>query len=293
MNIKTNQVTQGAMYCALYGILLFMNQQFGLIVETSLPCIFSLPILVCSAKSNRNISWIVALSMAIMTLLFGSFTTWFYSWTAIFIGLIYGYGIQKKWSMMNNFVVCTILSVITNFFTIFVWAKIFGMELVEEYATIQAYLPSVSLYTFMAAFVLVLGLLEGMCVHFMAILLLRRLRVEMVPMKSIFEIKSSIYPAIGAISIWAIYYLCLNVIECSHEVLGILQILWLMSYFVLDFYGALVMLSLCIVYQKRKFAFLATLGAMIPGIQWIWVITGFIDCIFHIREKKIFKRINL
>ncbi|MDO4467186.1 MAG: DUF2232 domain-containing protein [Bacillota bacterium] len=292
MNVRTNQVTQGAMYCALYGLLLFFNQQLGLIVETSLPCLFSLPILVCSAKSEKNISWIVALSMGLMTLLFGAFTTWFYSWTAILIGFLYGLGIRKKWSMMKNFVFCTILSIMTNFLIIFVWAKIFDMELFEEYKMIQTYLPYVSLQTFMAAFALILGLLEGLCVHFMGILLLRKLRVDMVPMKSIFEIKSTIYPALASILIWGLYYFSANVLECSQEVVGLLQLLWLMCYFILDFYGVIVLLSLCVIFQKRKLAFLATLGAMIPGIQWIWVLIGFIDCLFHIREK-IFKRITL
>ncbi|MBQ0066008.1 MAG: DUF2232 domain-containing protein [Firmicutes bacterium] len=290
MNIRTNQVTQGAMYCALYGILLFVNQQFGLIIETSLPSIFSLPILVCAAKSEKNISWIVGLTMIIMTFLFGSFTTWFYSWSSILIGLLYGTGVRKKWSMMTNFMWTTLLSIVVNFFTVFVWAKLFGMELTEDYMMFQAYIPNVSLATFMACFVLLLSVLEGLSIHFIAILILRRLRVPMAEMKNIFQIQSPFYVGVLSISLWVLYYLCTNVIECSHEVVGFFQVVLLMDYFILDFFGAIVMLSLCVLYQKRKIAFLATLGAMIPVVQWIWIFVGLMDCFFQIRKKMMNKR---
>ena len=41
--IKTKQITKGAMVCAIYGALLFLNQQSALMIESSASWIFCFP----------------------------------------------------------------------------------------------------------------------------------------------------------------------------------------------------------------------------------------------------------
>ena len=84
--MKTKELTRGAMVCALYGILLFINQQTALTIESSMNWIFTFPVLIYTGMYGSNMGGIVAVAMAMMTFLFGGFTTWFYSWTSILIG---------------------------------------------------------------------------------------------------------------------------------------------------------------------------------------------------------------
>ena len=112
--IKTKQITQGAMVCAIYGALLFLNQQSALMIETSASWIFAFPVLIYTAMQGYKIGLLVSLCMAIMTMFFGGFTTWFYSWTSILIGLVYGIGVSKHFKNMTNFIFCFILSTLAN-----------------------------------------------------------------------------------------------------------------------------------------------------------------------------------
>ena len=49
--IKTKQITTGAMVCAIYGALLFLNQQSALMIESSASWIFAFPVLIYTIKA--------------------------------------------------------------------------------------------------------------------------------------------------------------------------------------------------------------------------------------------------
>lgn len=84
--IKTKQITKGAMVCAIYGALLFLNQQSALMIESSASWIFAFPVLIYTAMSGVKMGALVTVCMGLMTMFFGGFTTWFYSWTSLLIG---------------------------------------------------------------------------------------------------------------------------------------------------------------------------------------------------------------
>lgn len=86
------------MVCAIYGIMLFANQQFALAIEDGMSWIFAFPILIYAAQNPSSVAAVCAAAMALETFLFGGFTTWFYSWTSIVIGYLYGIGIYRRWS---------------------------------------------------------------------------------------------------------------------------------------------------------------------------------------------------
>ena len=50
--IKTKQITKGAMVCAIYGALLFLNQQSALMIESSASWIFAFPVLIYTAMNG-------------------------------------------------------------------------------------------------------------------------------------------------------------------------------------------------------------------------------------------------
>ena len=153
------------MVCALYGILLFINQQTALTIESSMNWIFTFPVLIYTGMYGSNMGGIVAVAMAMMTFLFGGFTTWFYSWTSILIGFIYGIGLYKRWGHVLNFSICAILSVISSALIIYLWAGIFGYDLATEFADILAIAPWIHLQVLVFVFVILLGILQAFCSH--------------------------------------------------------------------------------------------------------------------------------
>ena len=125
--IKTKQITTGAMVCAIYGALLFLNQQSALMIESSASWIFAFPVLIYTVMSGVKMGALVTICMGLMTMFFGGFTTWFYSWTSLLIGFIYGAGVFKHAKNMTNFIICFILSIIANLCIILLWSTLFGI----------------------------------------------------------------------------------------------------------------------------------------------------------------------
>ena len=65
--MNTKELTRGAMMCAIYGALLFINQQTALSIETIVPWIFVFPILIYTVNSNIKMSALVAIAMGLLT----------------------------------------------------------------------------------------------------------------------------------------------------------------------------------------------------------------------------------
>ena len=285
--METKHITQGAMACALYGLLLLINQQTALTIELSFPWLFAFPILIFTAKYGKSISVVVAISMALLTLLFGSFTTWFYSWMAIVSGLIYGWGIDHKWKHTINFMVAFVISFIGNAMIIYLWASLFGYDLTSDFAWFSQYFPDIHMQTLMFLFVLVSAMLHALPIHMLAIKVCSRMKIEMAHFHSPIEMRSPRWFGILSLLVGILFFLSQSMVELSEGVQVVLQVLFIVDLIILDYLGVIYFLSLCIVNNQRKRIPFSIIGAWIPIVQWIWVISGLMDCLFQIRRNHI------
>ena len=281
--MKTKELTRGAMVCALYGILLFINQQTALTIESSMNWIFTFPVLIYTGMYGSNMGGIVAVAMAMMTFLFGGFTTWFYSWTSILIGFIYGIGLYKRWGHVLNFSICAILSVISSALIIYLWAGIFGYDLATEFADILAIAPWIHLQVLVFVFVILLGILQAFCIHMIALMICARLHVQIRPLGNIRDFPTPRWVGIVSVLTLAGYFLGQNVVNSDMK--DILQIIAIMDLMVLDFFGVLYFLNRSIARKSRSSTFLAIIGAFVPLVQFLWIGAGLADCLFQIRHK--------
>ena len=179
--IKTKQITKGAMVCAIYGALLFLNQQSALMIESSASWIFAFPVLIYTAMSGVKMGALVTICMGLMTMFFGGFTTWFYSWTSLLIGFIYGVGVFKHAKNMTNFIICFILSIIANLCIILLWSTLFGIDFYEDFRLISQYIPFISLKVFTYLMIGLLGLLQALCIHLVALMVCLRMHMDIIP----------------------------------------------------------------------------------------------------------------
>ena len=284
--MKTKQITHGAMMCAIYGVLLFLNQQTGLMIETSASWLFVFPILIYTAMNGIFCGIVVGITMALMTFIFGGFTTWFYSWMSLLTGTVYGIGLFYQWKNMTNFVICLIFSILSNICTVIIWSYLFGYDLVSEFETFRKILPFVDLGVFMIMFVVFLSLLQALCIHLVSLMICIRMHLPYQPITPIFKQKSSRFAGILSLFVWGIFFLCQNVVKCPKEVNDIVVVAWLFDCMFLLYYGVIYFMHFCILHKSRWLSFLVIFLAFVPGINFIWMLMGELDCLFRLREKK-------
>lgn len=282
--MKTRSITQGAMSVALYGLLLLLNQQTGFAIESMLSWVFILPLLLYTAKEGGYAGFVTGIAMGLLSFFFGSFTTWFYSWTALFIGFIYGFGVFKKASHSTNFVICFVLSVIMYMCMIYLWAAIFGYDLHADFDSLSKLIPFIDFSSFCAVFIVLMALLQTLCIHMISILACHRLRIDIRPIGSLSLIHGNPLFGIVSLVLWVLFLFGQNMLEYSIYTNGI-RMAFFLDFIVLDGLGAVVLMDFGVRYRIRLFSFLAVIGAFIPILNLIWIFLGELDCLFSIRKS--------
>lgn len=284
--IKTKQITRGAMVCAIYGVLLFANQQLALALEDGMSWIFAFPILIYAAQNPISVSVVCAIAMILETFLFGGFTTWFYSWTSITIGLFYGIGICKQWSNSLKLTITFFLSAVSYLFIFWLWAGIFGLDYTEDFELIHQWLPFLDLRVFMGVIVFVLSLLQTICIHLLAIMICLRMKIKVVPMKKVYEIKSRRWVGVVFIILLLLFFLSQILPSAAQGWKDLILLALIVDLCALDYYGIVYMLNVCIRTNKRKLSFFAILGGFIPLVNIVWIVLGELDCLLDLRRVK-------
>ncbi|MBB5182406.1 DUF2232 domain-containing protein [Catenisphaera adipataccumulans] len=283
--MNTQQLTRGAMVCAIYGLLLFLNQQTGLMIESSASWLFVLPILVYTAMYGAKVAGIAALAMCLMTFLFGGFTTWFYSWLSILSGYVYGSGVFRRQKNSVNFLLVFLISFVSTILMVYLWAAVFDLDLMSDFKMIVQYFPSVRWDAFVLAVVVAMALLEALCIHLVGILLCTRLRIAMRPLNGIDSIESPRWVGIVSLVIWLVYFFGQSMVKLSPEWQTAVQAALFLDAMALDFYGVVYFMTLTVRKGSRKRAPLAILGAFIPVLQILWILSGEMDCLLQIRKN--------
>ena len=224
--IKTKQITKGAMVCAIYGALLFLNQQSALMIESSASWIFAFPVLIYTAMNGVKMGALVTICMGLMTMFFGGFTTWFYSWTSLLIGFIYGVGVFKHAKNMTNFIICFILSIIANLCIILLWSTLFGIDFYEDFRLISQYIPFISLKVFTYLMIGLLGLLQALCIHLVALMVCLRMHMDIIPPQPLSKVQSPRWIGIGSVVVWIAFFFVQNVIECPTGIVDLAQVIF-------------------------------------------------------------------
>lgn len=273
-HITPRDVTRGAMTAAIYAILLFLNQQTALGIETAMPWLFIFPIYLYAAAAPVQASFVCALAMILETFLFGGFTTWFYSWSGILSGFLTGVAIRRGLSGQIRLVILFVCQFIGNLLTMLVWAALFGMDLTEDFAMVRELVPWLDLKAFVLIFAAVLSLMTAVCVHLVGAALLLRLHIPcppITPVTRIRPVKWLVWLSAGA----ALLFLLLpNMVLLTEEVRSWLLAAALCGMVYLDYLGCVRILQKCVASGHRGWAPVAVIGAFVPGLQLVWVIQG-------------------
>ena len=202
---KSLTITTGAMVTAIFGVLMLLNRQSGTLFEEIFIFLYPIPMVAFSAMYGVKKGIPVCVSMSLISVLFGNFTSIFYAVTQAVIGLIFGGCLHNKVDMTKTLFVVMILSAVVNLLNTVVLGALFGIDLNQEVVQMQEMMNAVfeqsgtvvpenimTLDTLKQIFIVSMilsGFLQGFVVYEISLLILRRLRFPVQKPKPVFEYK--------------------------------------------------------------------------------------------------------
>ena len=253
MNKNTLRITTGAMFVAIFAILLIINRQTGSMFEEFFLYLMPIPMVAYSAKYGLKHSVPVLLAMAFMSVIFGTPLTIFYAVTEAILGMVLGSCIFHKTDMTKTVMAVLSLSALFNVLNTIVFASFFGYDLEEEISQMQTMMTEVFtkayanmapeqltmitnmlnadyLMRIMVISMIVMGLIQGFVIYQLSLLILRRLRFQ-VPK-----------PGYLSMALFFIYPLMAANKSIDPKIIKAMETIFLCGYLYLVFFGFIAIL---------------------------------------------------
>ena len=294
MNNNVRKITDGAMMCAIVGVLLLINRQFAGFFEESFLFLFPLPMVFYAAKYGFKNSWLTFTGIVLLTIIIGTPQTLFYVASESLIGMVYGGGVHKGTDMRKLVILTMIISVLANVFSAIIYAKFFGYDLVQEVTEIQAMLTSTFqnagvamptninmtnfLFTALVVSVILTGILQAFVTHILARTLLHRLHFKVEPATPTYKYFPTVWSGYLAFALVCIFFyvtarpLANEVLQNSLVGFGMCGVLYL------TFYGMIALLVYAAV-KMPKFRLLALLFSffLMFSLPMVLITLGFLS----------------
>ena len=294
MNHETRKITEGAMMVAIVGLLLFLNRQFGNMLEVVMYWVLTFPVLVYTARYGVKDALLPAVSMLLLSFMIASPTTIFYLFSCVIVGLVYGGGIRKGWKNGTLLGISCLFTFFSYLITTILFAAVFGYDPQEDIEMVRMLLDLLNIHSGlslvkMVSLVVVLmavlmSVLQAMCIHMIGNILLSRLHIEVHPMKNVLEIQVPSWVGYGILIIWVLFY-CGNVLKLNQEVFSILFGIYLSVKIFAIAYGVLTIMGILVLLRRRNLIFLVLIALFIPYVQDGLALIGIWDMIGKLREK--------
>lgn len=294
MKNDVRKLTEGAMMVAMIGVVLFFNRQSAGMLESLFYWVLSFPILIYTVRYGFKWGCITFTAMMLLSFIISTPQTLFYLFSALVIGIVYGVGVRKKWTNRKLLTWTMLFTFFSYLITMFVLASFFGYNIKDEASAIieimstfqlniGVSLENIAMISIILVFV-VSVITQSLCVHLIAILLLKRLHVEVNQVKSVYDLKLGKGMGISALLIALAfvgsgYFISNEVVEL---ILFIGYACMLMLYVA---YGATIILCFMIEYKKQKWAAAIALLLMIPPCWILMAALGVWDSFVDIKGK--------
>lgn len=295
MNNQTKRITEGAMMVALVGVMLFVNRQFANMIEFFMYWILTFPILIYTARYGLRYGIITSVCMLLLSFMISSPTTIFYLFCCVVSGVVYGEGVRRKWKNGMLLVLNGVFTLLFYIITTVVFAAFFGYDPAEDVEMVRMLMEFLNVNTaavhmnqIIPAIVIitavVMSVLQTICIHMLAHILLQRLKIECLPMKSLFDLCVPRYWGMIIIIIW-ILFLSRNVLKLNQEVSTALLAIFLCAFIFAIGYGVLTCMMWLVIKRKRGGIFIVMLAVLLPYAQDVIAIIGISDMLFAMREQ--------
>ena len=214
MNKQTRKIAEGAMMCAIVGLVLFINRQLGNMLEYFMYWVLTFPILVYTAKYGVHNALVPSVSMLLLSFMISSPTTIFYLFSCIVVGLVYGGGVRKGWKNGTLLVFSGIFTFFSYLVTTVLLAAVFGYDPAEDIELVKTILELMNIHTgidlmktvtiIVVLVAVLMSVLQTMCIHMIGNILLSRLHIRVHPMNNILSIRASKWNGWLILVIWVL-----------------------------------------------------------------------------------------
>ncbi|MDE6475354.1 MAG: YybS family protein [Erysipelotrichaceae bacterium] len=293
MQKRVRALSEGALMCALVGILLFFNRQFGGIIEYSFYWIMTFPILVYTVKYGVKHGLMVTFSSLLLSMFLSTPTMIFYLVSCSLLGLVYGGGIRKQWPNAFLLTITGIITLLSYIITMGLLAALFGYQMTEEITFFLQLFEQLSFPignaqifgVFLWGTILCLtAFLQTICVHVVSILLLKRLRLYEYRMKSLYDFRLPKVLGYACFIIW-ILFLFGNVVKLEGDLFTYLLCLWILVNIISIGYGVTTCFLWLMLHGKRRWSIVVVIGVFLPFVQPLIAGIGMLDMCLDMRGK--------
>ena len=212
---RVNSLTYGALLSALLGVFLLLNRQLAGMFDAYMLWIIPLPVIVYCLKFDVKQGMIMGAAMTLLSFVVATPMTTFYVACSIVAGLIYSDGLLKGKSSLQLIISVFLVSLFIMFISTFMFAGFFGYNLAEDIEFMHQSMvtmiesmekatgtslsnnPLISLmlehnfliYMLILSTVLT-SIMEGILVHLLAFVLLKRLKLPQPQIKPLNQIRA-------------------------------------------------------------------------------------------------------
>ena len=297
MRNSVRQITDGAMMIAIIGLFVVVNRQLLFLLENYAAFLMPIPILFYTVKYGFKQAMLVAFSMIVVSLLLGTPQSLFYMGAALANGLVYGHGVRKQTSNEWLLGVTILITAVTMFLTTYAFAAFFGYNVMEEVKLIIEYLKTIkgftvdatlsaTLYAMFPIVILLTAVIQSILTHLSAILLMKRLRIAVLPLRPINTIRIS-KPA-GWIALFLLFAPALaKYMHTGVDLQVMANLIYLIALLVFVF-QTFIFLSLLAPIVKIRM--LPTIGlllyVLVPSIMtYVCIVIGSLDILTDFRNR--------
>ncbi len=276
MNKNVRKITEGAMICAIYGMLLFLNMQSGFVLEYQLMFVLPLGMIVYRVRHDLASSIAVAISVLFLTFLMGIPTTYFLFGASLISGIIYSSALLKQVSRRHLLIIAMVTSFLLNFIVSYGLAGFFGIDIEATFNEIETitremYPGSLDLIEgslddiIFASYMITIAftaIFEGLLVHWSSQILFKRLKIKVNTVNKPISIVGS--RPLGYVAF--IFFSCgiiLSYVKMNEMVELLGMVLHYISMVYLFQFGFIGLTLLGVVYLKRNIAMILVVTFMI------------------------------
>lgn len=271
---------------AIVGVALFFNRQMAGLLEFAIYWILSFPILIYTVRYGLKAALVPSISMILLSFMISLPTTMFYLASSLIVGLVYGAGVRRSWSNRALLASSIIFTFFSYVITTIIFASFFGyspqddIEMLNQLVEVMHISLPGGIANFVKAFIIIttvlMSVLQGLCIHLLAIVLMKRLKMKTNPVKPIFDIKVGKWAGYVCIVIWLLF-LGINVVKLDSEIINLI----IAAYFCVQIfaigYGCITIMSIMVLQNRRKYVFFLPILAFVPFVNNVIMFIGIYD----------------
>ena len=259
-------MTEGAMYLAIGGALMLLDRLLPGLLDVYVPIIIALISILYTAKYDYKNGVVLGVCNLVITFLFGNIYLILFGTMASVCGIIYGSLCKRGYDKRILSLAAIIVFIVTEFvMTIFV-LPIFGVSDMQEMSAIireigtsfNIAISDSMIRTIYASAIFFTGLIEGLLVHFLAVIVLPKMNVKVCVNSSIEKFKLPVPVAYVAFVFFAIMLFLSNT-DIQSNVIYIIICLGMVGMLLLCVQGYFFALLYGYIVHKKNMSFMLIL----------------------------------